>query len=94
MKEKALDWTMSKFLLIEHFFVAHDIGKYLSLFLPRSLIVIILATVVGIIEELNVVDSVYFAVVTISTVGYGDLVPTKMQVFGELSSYSIFVKDN
>ena len=76
-KEKVLDWTMSKFLLVKHFFRAHDTGKYLSLFLPHSLLVIILATVVGIIEGWNVVDSVYFAVVTISTVGYGDLVPTK-----------------
>jgi len=77
MKYWIYDSVLSFWRNIKFFFTKTRIGQHLSLFLPHSLIVIVLAAVVGRIEGWDVITSVYFAVVSITTVGYGDLYPTK-----------------
>eukprot|EP00550_Attheya_septentrionalis_P013190 CAMPEP_0198306050 /NCGR_PEP_ID=MMETSP1449-20131203/58220_1 /TAXON_ID=420275 /ORGANISM="Attheya septentrionalis, Strain CCMP2084" /LENGTH=867 /DNA_ID=CAMNT_0044008595 /DNA_START=36 /DNA_END=2639 /DNA_ORIENTATION=- len=54
-----------------------QIGRGLSILLPLSFLVLIGAAVVGPIEGWTLVESIYFAVVSLTTVGFGDYYPTK-----------------
>jgi voltage-gated potassium channel len=47
----------------------------LIIFLPVGLYIIFGATMYQWLEKLSIVDSYYYVIVTLSTVGYGDIVP-------------------
>ena len=55
-----------------------EFGRGISVLLPFAGLIAIGAVVVGPIEGWSVVQSIYFAVVSLTTVGYGDFVPTKL----------------
>ena len=58
------------------FFRDHEIGKALSVVFPFGSLIFIGALVIGLIEQWTPVESIYFAVVSLTTVGFGDYYPT------------------
>lgn len=52
-------------------------GKVLAVVLPFVGMILLGAIVVGTIEEWTPLESIYWSIVTLTTVGYGDYVPTK-----------------
>lgn len=61
----------------KHFFRDTELGKGLSVLFPFAALILIGAIVVGPIEGWTAVESIYFAVVSLTTVGYGKYVPEK-----------------
>jgi len=59
------------------FFRDHEIGKALSVVFPFGSLILIGALVIGLIEQWTPVESIYFAVVSLTTVGFGDYYPTR-----------------
>jgi len=55
-----------------------EFGRGISVLFPFAGLIAVGAMVVGPIEGWSVVQSLYFAVVSLTTVGYGDFVPTKL----------------
>ena len=53
-----------------HFLVNHEIGRALSVVFPFVGLILIGAVVIGPIEGWGVVESIYFAIVSLTTVGY------------------------
>ncbi|KAL7558629.1 hypothetical protein ACA910_019460 [Epithemia clementina (nom. ined.)] len=62
---------------VKNFFNQNEIGRAISVVLPFLGLVLIGAAVVGTLEGWTTVESLYFAVVSMTTVGYGDYFPTK-----------------
>jgi len=58
-----------------YFFRNNEVGKGLSVIFPFASLILVGAAVVGPIEEWTLLESLYFSVVSLSTVGYGDYVP-------------------
>ena len=54
-----------------------EVGRSISVVLPFMGLILVGALVVGPIEGWTLVESLYFAVVSLTTVGFGDYVPTK-----------------
>jgi hypothetical protein len=65
-------WERAKVFLREN-----EFGRGLSVLLPFAGLIVIGAAVIGPIEGWSVVESVYFAVVSLTTVGFGDYYPTR-----------------
>jgi hypothetical protein len=59
------------------FFRNHEIGRAVSVMFPFIGLILIGAIVIGPIEGWSVVESLYFAVVSLTTVGFGDYYPTR-----------------
>ena len=59
------------------FLVHNEIGRAISVVLPFVGLVSLGAAVVGSLEGWTIVESLYFAVVSMTTVGFGDYVPTE-----------------
>ena len=54
-----------------------ELGRSISVVLPFMGLILVGAVVIGPLEGWGVVESLYFAVVSLTTVGFGDYVPTK-----------------
>jgi hypothetical protein len=65
-------WERAKVFLRET-----ELGRGLSVLFPFAGLITVGATVVGTIEGWSVVESLYFAVVSLTTVGFGDFFPTR-----------------
>ena len=64
------------FEIISSFLSGSELGRNLALCVPLVFLVILLAVVVGPLEGWGVIDSIYFSIVTLTTVGYGEMIPT------------------
>ena len=61
----------------KHFLRNTELGRGVSVLLPFAGLILIGAAVVGPIEGWTFIESIYFAVVALTTVGFGDYFPTK-----------------
>jgi hypothetical protein len=61
----------------KHFLRHTELGRGVSVLLPFAGLIFIGAVVVGPIEGWTFIESIYFAVVALTTVGFGDYFPTK-----------------
>ena len=61
-----------------NFFRHDEIGRSVSVIFPFAGLILIGAVVVGPIEGWSFLESVYFSVVSLTTVGFGDYVPTQV----------------
>ncbi|OEU14579.1 hypothetical protein FRACYDRAFT_262012 [Fragilariopsis cylindrus CCMP1102] len=62
----------------KHFFRGTEIGKGISVLFPFIGLILSGALVVGPLEGWSFIESLYFAVVSLTTVGFGDYVPTNL----------------
>lgn len=59
------------------FFRHNEVGRGLSVVFPFASLILVGAIVVGPLEEWTFLEALYFSVVSLSTVGFGDYVPTQ-----------------
>jgi voltage-gated potassium channel len=73
-----VDTVMHYVEIARNFFTYNEYGRSLSVLLPFAGLIAVGAVVVGPIEGWNVIESLYFAVVSLTTVGFGDYHPRKV----------------
>lgn len=62
---------------VRYFFKNDEIGRGISVLLPFAGLILVGAVVVGPIEGWTPLESIYFGVVSLTTVGFGDYVPSQ-----------------
>mmetsp|Transcript_3677 Transcript_3677/g.8150 ORF Transcript_3677/g.8150 Transcript_3677/m.8150 type:complete len:828 (-) Transcript_3677:152-2635(-) len=76
-EQPLLDAAIAKFKEIQLYMRTTKSGRVLSVVLPFLGMIFLGAIVVGTIEEWSPLESIYWSIVTLTTVGYGDYTPTK-----------------
>ena len=78
VKERpCIDATIVKIKEFQIYLRTTKTGRWLAVVLPFLGMIFLGAIVVGTIEEWSPLESIYWSIVTLTTVGYGDYVPTK-----------------
>jgi hypothetical protein len=83
LQHTTIDWVDIVAYLIQMYDVTisflreNEYGRSISVLLPFVLLIAIGAAVIGPIEGWTVTESIYFSVVSLTTVGFGDYYPTK-----------------
>lgn len=72
-----LEATLTKFKECRIFLRSTKTGRILAVAFPFAGMILLGAIVVGTIEEWTPLASIYWSIVTLTTVGYGDMTPTK-----------------
>jgi len=72
-----LEATLAKIKECRIFLRSTKTGRILSVAFPFAGMILLGAIVVGTIEEWTPLASIYWSIVTLTTVGYGDMTPTK-----------------
>jgi len=72
-----IEFLWRTFLRCHRFFTTHEIGRSISVIFPFLGLILIGAVVIGPIEGWSAVESLYFSVVSLTTLGYGDYFPSR-----------------
>lgn len=75
--DRALDEAIKRFKEIKHYMETTRSGRVLAVILPFVGMILLGALVVGLIEGWTPLESIYWSIVTLTTVGYGDYTPNK-----------------
>mmetsp|Transcript_3469 Transcript_3469/g.4830 ORF Transcript_3469/g.4830 Transcript_3469/m.4830 type:complete len:716 (+) Transcript_3469:35-2182(+) len=75
--EISVDKVMRFYQALDFFLTTNKYGKIISVPLPFIVLIGIGAAVVGPIQNWNFTQSLYFSVVSLTTVGYGEFYPTR-----------------
>jgi Ion channel len=70
-------WLLQQWDTMVTFLRDNEYGRGLSVILPFLALIIIGAVVIGPLEGWTITESIYFAVVSLTTVGFGDYYPTR-----------------
>lgn len=71
------EWILQRWDTMRTFLRDDEIGRGLSVILPFAILIAIGAVVIGPLEGWTAIESIYFSVVSLTTVGFGDYYPTR-----------------
>ncbi|KAL7522440.1 hypothetical protein ACHAWX_007112 [Stephanocyclus meneghinianus] len=75
--DRALSWVVQRFKQMRYNMNTTKSGRIMAVMLPFVGMILLGASVVGLIEGWTPLASIYWSIVTLTTVGYGDYTPTK-----------------
>jgi len=78
LSDRFFDMSIKSVNFIQSYTKDNPAGKMLVVMIPFLFLILLGATVVGSIEGWNMMESIYFAVVSMTTTGYGDYYPEKL----------------